>query len=393
MQKMEICLIKDLENKIGQNVMIYGLINDVKDLKTVQFIIIRDESGKVQAVSEKNVDTGITKMIASITQGSMFTVSIEGKVVKNKRAVLGGIEIQIEKIWIDSMAENWRISGVKKAPSGENFAGWFKITEEGIETTYRKLDQCSFTPMGYNYYLIHDLSFIGWIFLNTGEELVHILPENVPDECLSKLFGRILDFDYTLNLMARKAYGRVKFGDILPVAYKVTGNTCLFPGKWEDVGQGFSKYNPKYELELIEDHNAIRTYKDGKVEFTIDDSSLETRVFIVAIPEKEIYMMICQVRDVFLEIKDKMNPPPIILEKAAKFLDEKVIEKIGLIKALRDRCNALESFACGELKLIPLMNDVEAQRLGGYVVPKFEGQLTFLQWIRKMEKGEAVSCK
>ncbi len=97
-------LVSDAKSRIGQTVELKGFVQVVRDQKAVQFIILRDHTGSIQAVKEcsgENVE--INTLISSLTRKSAIEVS--GMVVSNPAVKLGKIELQLEKINVLSLAE------------------------------------------------------------------------------------------------------------------------------------------------------------------------------------------------------------------------------------------------------------------------------------------------
>ena len=46
--------IKDLNKYIGENIEVQGFVDNIRNLQYVQFVILRDSTGKVQMTIEKN---------------------------------------------------------------------------------------------------------------------------------------------------------------------------------------------------------------------------------------------------------------------------------------------------------------------------------------------------
>jgi len=96
--------IKQVATNIGQTVKVQGFVKKVRDQKNVQFVIVRDHTGLVQAVTERNEQTArINSIISSLTAES--AVEVEGAVLANPKVGLGGVEIQISDIRIASVAD------------------------------------------------------------------------------------------------------------------------------------------------------------------------------------------------------------------------------------------------------------------------------------------------
>ena len=51
---MKTIAFKDLDHYLGQTIRIDGFVSRIRDLKYVQFMIVRDISGEVQVTLEKN---------------------------------------------------------------------------------------------------------------------------------------------------------------------------------------------------------------------------------------------------------------------------------------------------------------------------------------------------
>jgi aspartyl-tRNA synthetase len=97
-------LIRNLDGEMGK-VKVAGFVEKVRDQKKRQFVILRDISGKIQLINEKEEkNADITEKISSLTAES--AVSFVGTVVSNPAVHLGGVEIQIEKIEIESLADS-----------------------------------------------------------------------------------------------------------------------------------------------------------------------------------------------------------------------------------------------------------------------------------------------
>ena len=99
--------MKIAEIKPGK-VEIQGWIENLRDKKSMQFIVIRDLSGKVQVTVVKAEQPEIAEIFSSATIDS--TVKITGTAVANEFVKLGGIEIVPETVEITSLAETSPIS-------------------------------------------------------------------------------------------------------------------------------------------------------------------------------------------------------------------------------------------------------------------------------------------
>jgi nondiscriminating aspartyl-tRNA synthetase len=96
--------IADLSGRVGERVRIRGWAQAVRDQKSIQFVIVRDESGLVQVVLEKSdPPTPLNEEISGLTAESALTVA--GTVVADERVKLGGLELRLEELELDSVAE------------------------------------------------------------------------------------------------------------------------------------------------------------------------------------------------------------------------------------------------------------------------------------------------
>lgn len=104
--------IKDLSPLPDGTVTVAGWVDTVRDQKKVQFVVLRDESGAVQLVRPRTaadvleangeVDE-IADAISGLAQGSFVTVT--GALKHDERVKLGGIEVRIETLVVDSAAD------------------------------------------------------------------------------------------------------------------------------------------------------------------------------------------------------------------------------------------------------------------------------------------------
>lgn len=88
--------------KEGQ-VEVQGWIENLRDKKNMQFVVIRDLSGKIQITVVKSESPEVAEVFSHATLES--TIKVIGKAVKNEYVKLGGIEILPESVEITSRAE------------------------------------------------------------------------------------------------------------------------------------------------------------------------------------------------------------------------------------------------------------------------------------------------
>jgi nondiscriminating aspartyl-tRNA synthetase len=101
---MERTLVKDLPGKVGGEATVRGWLQALRDQKRVQFLIVRDESGLVQVVLGKDdPPSDLNEAVSALTPESAVTVT--GQVVADERVKLGGLELQLQDLQVDSLAE------------------------------------------------------------------------------------------------------------------------------------------------------------------------------------------------------------------------------------------------------------------------------------------------
>lgn len=110
-------LIKDVVRSTGHEVKIQGWVKTIRDQKRVQFLLVRDHTGLVQATVERAPGNAtLNQTIASLTRESAVTVV--GKVVENPVVKTGGVEILIRELTVESLADGLLpldVSGTQEA--------------------------------------------------------------------------------------------------------------------------------------------------------------------------------------------------------------------------------------------------------------------------------------
>jgi aspartyl-tRNA synthetase len=97
-------LTAELKEKIGEQVTVRGWVQAVRDQKRMQFVILRDETGLAQAVLPKEEPPSeLNEAISALTVES--AVSVTGTVVADERVKLGGLELRIEGLTVESLAD------------------------------------------------------------------------------------------------------------------------------------------------------------------------------------------------------------------------------------------------------------------------------------------------
>ncbi len=101
---MERTPIAELPQKLDERVRIRGWVNALRDQKRVQFIVVRDETGMAQVVLPKDdPPSELNERISALTPES--AVTILGTAKADERVNLSGLEIKLEQLEVDSLAE------------------------------------------------------------------------------------------------------------------------------------------------------------------------------------------------------------------------------------------------------------------------------------------------
>src|SRR5277367_1249418 len=97
-------LIADLPEKVGQQATVRGWVQAIRDQKSVQFVIVRDETGLAQVVLGKaDPPSELNERVSALTAES--AVTIQGAVAADERVKLGGLELKLEALTVDALAE------------------------------------------------------------------------------------------------------------------------------------------------------------------------------------------------------------------------------------------------------------------------------------------------
>jgi nondiscriminating aspartyl-tRNA synthetase len=97
-------LISQLPERIDQQVTIRGWVQAIRDQKSVQFVIVRDETGMAQVVLPKGEPPSeLNERVSALTAESAVTIA--GTVTADERVKLGGLELKLEELEVDSPAE------------------------------------------------------------------------------------------------------------------------------------------------------------------------------------------------------------------------------------------------------------------------------------------------
>ena len=83
-------------------VKVCGFVENIRNKRTMAFIVLKDISGKVQVTVEKGNDPALDEAVDRITLDSVITVT--GKAVENEYVKLGGVEVLAKEIVLESVA-------------------------------------------------------------------------------------------------------------------------------------------------------------------------------------------------------------------------------------------------------------------------------------------------
>jgi nondiscriminating aspartyl-tRNA synthetase len=118
-------LIVELRRHVGNTVKVQGFVQSIRDQKTMQFLILRDQTGLVQAALERTSgNTELNNLVSGLTRDSI--VDIIGQVIKEPRVRLGGLEIRLVQLNVVAAAPEILpidLTG-KTQPSLENRLNW-----------------------------------------------------------------------------------------------------------------------------------------------------------------------------------------------------------------------------------------------------------------------------
>lgn len=84
--------IKDLNKYLNQDIELSAFVDNIRNLQYVQFVILRDATGKVQMTIEKNDENkAMQEIIDNLTLES--TIKVTGKLLESPKVKLNGMEI------------------------------------------------------------------------------------------------------------------------------------------------------------------------------------------------------------------------------------------------------------------------------------------------------------
>ena len=97
--------LSELNQHYGEEVVVSGFVDNIRNLQWVQFLVLRDDTSRVQVTIEKSDEKnqGIVELVNSLTLES--TVKITGILHENPKVKLNGMEIIPSVIEVTSTSE------------------------------------------------------------------------------------------------------------------------------------------------------------------------------------------------------------------------------------------------------------------------------------------------
>ena len=112
----------------GATCRISGFVENLRNKRTMAFLVIRDISGKLQVTLEKEKNPELAALVDQLTIHSV--VSVEGPVVANEDVKMGGMEMLPEKLEIESIADALPIKDDSEIDSRMDYR-WIVLRREG----------------------------------------------------------------------------------------------------------------------------------------------------------------------------------------------------------------------------------------------------------------------
>lgn len=81
----------------------YASIDAIRDKKTMQFIVVKDFSGKIQLTIDKTAHPEVGEVFSGLVSGA--TVKVSGELVLSEYVKLGGREVLVDAVEVASVAE------------------------------------------------------------------------------------------------------------------------------------------------------------------------------------------------------------------------------------------------------------------------------------------------
>ena len=97
-------LIKDLKDHFNEEIEIGGFVENIRDLQYVQFVILKDSTGKIQLTLEKSEEKNkeMIELFKTLTLES--TITVKGTVMENPKVKLNGMELIPSEVKVTSVS-------------------------------------------------------------------------------------------------------------------------------------------------------------------------------------------------------------------------------------------------------------------------------------------------
>ncbi len=112
----------------GASYRISGFVENLRNKRTMAFLVIRDITGKLQVTLEKEKYPELAALVDQLTIHSV--VSVEGPAVANEYVKMGGMEMLPEKLEIESIADVLPIKDDSEIDSRMDYR-WIDLRREG----------------------------------------------------------------------------------------------------------------------------------------------------------------------------------------------------------------------------------------------------------------------
>ena len=96
-------MITEISKLTPGEVKFNGMVDVVRDKKNMQFVVVKDYSGKIQLFVDKVEYPEVGDVFSHLVPGA--TVLVEGELVANEHVKLGGREVLVKKVLQTSHAE------------------------------------------------------------------------------------------------------------------------------------------------------------------------------------------------------------------------------------------------------------------------------------------------
>ena len=97
--------VKDLKEHFNEEVEFQGFVENIRDLQYVQFVVLRDSTGKVQLTIEKSeeANASMIELVKNLTLES--TIKVKCTVMENSKVKLNGMELIPTSIEVTSVCD------------------------------------------------------------------------------------------------------------------------------------------------------------------------------------------------------------------------------------------------------------------------------------------------